>query len=411
MSTDFGINPWMMGNYDWNSMMPYFQKVWQTPNVNFKGSTDNTTSTDNTAATNTSAAAQTNNGAIPVTTPTEETGSITGALTGIGTVLAVGGGALYLLKKGNLGKAGEVVKSIFNRGKSESSSVTTLLKRLTAVKGKDNKIRFMIPGKTTTVTGEAAIKDLTEKYGIESAVQGKRLAYSPATSALESFEYTAAGETFIIHTEDGVIKRIVDKKGNEVLKRFTETKKKADASTFEKMENALKELVKEEKEIDESILANVGNIQYVNTYGDDVLRIYMDRYGSKNPIVNQFTTLERFDYNSEEFQKLALLADEKVFAEFAGTELMTKSGRFSKSRLVDGLKVSSFSKKVDGVNEYFFEGEKLIKIRDAAGIDYPIDSAKYIELAKKNEKEINKLIKKVYEDRTEIPVGATIIPG
>ena len=84
---------------------------------------------------------------------------------------------------------------------------------------------------------------------------------------------------------------------------------------------------------------------------------------------------------------------------------------FSKSRLVDGLKVSSFSKKVDGVNEYFFEGEKLVKIRDAAGIEYPIDSAKYINLAKKNEKEINKLIKKVYVDRTEIPVGATIIPG
>ena len=230
--SDYSINPLMMGNYDWNSLMPYFQNVWQTPNPNFKGNERKSDNVDNAEK---ASAAKNNNtnfkgtedGAIPVTEPVEEEGSSTLAtLTKVGAVLAVGGGALYLLKKGDFGKASEVVKSVFSRGKAESSSVSTILKRLTAVKGQDDKIKYLIPGKTVTATGETAISDLTRRYGIESAVKGERIAYSPTSSVIESFRYSAAGENFTVHTKDGVITKIVDKDGNEVLKRFVEAEEK-----------------------------------------------------------------------------------------------------------------------------------------------------------------------------------------
>ena len=402
MSTDYGINPLMMGNYDWNSIMPYFQPVWQTPNPNFKGGADNAKKADGVSNVNTDNSVKTNDGAIPVTTPAEPVQSSTLAnLTGIGAVLAIGGGALYMLKKGNFGKASEVVKSVLNRGKSDSTtSVAGILKKLTAVKGQDNKIKFLIPGKTTTATGETAVTDLTRRYGIESAVSAERMAYSPTASVIESFRYTAAGEKFTVHTKDGVITKIVDEKGNEVLKRFTEAQEKsADAITYQKMDSALKELVKEEKEIDKNLLAGVKNIQYSNTYGDDVLKVYMENYGA-DPKIKQFTTLERFDFSSNEMQAFVLGSNEKVFA---------NSKFYKDGKLIDGVQVKSFSHNLGGSDIVGnFEGRTLVSVRRPDGQVLTQNSAGYEAIVEQYQKDIDKLLRRVYEKREYIPAGATI---
>ena len=400
--SDYGINPLMMGGYDWASMMnsPYFQAVWQTPNVNFKGNPEQTSKTNAASQAN---AQQTENGAIPVSTPAENTdSSILSSVTGIGAVLALGGGALYFLKKGNLGKAGEVVKSVFNRGNSESS-VSNILKKLTAVKGQDNKIKFLIPGKTTTATGETAIADLTRRYGIEASVKGERLAYSPTTSVVESFRYKAAGENFTVYTKDGVITKIIDDRGQEVLKRFTEAQEKsADAITYQKMDSALKELVKEEKEVDKALFADVYNIQYSNTFGDDVVGAYLDRYGAA-PKIKQFTTLERFDFSSPEMQALPLQADEKVFA---------KSKFYKDGKLIDGIEVSKFSDNL-GSSDIIgnFEGRTLISVTKADGTVLPQGSAGYEDIVSQYQKDIDKLVRRVFDKREYIPTGATITTG
>lgn len=407
--SDYSINPLMMGGYDWSSVMnnPYFMAAWQSKNVNFKGNTDNKTN-DAAKTGETKTNSNTNfkgseDGAIPVKETPEDSSSLLGTLTGVGATLAIGGGALYMLKKGNFGKASEVVKSVFERGGAESSSsVSSILKRLTAVKGQDNKIRFLIPGKTTTATGETAVADLTRKYGIENAVKGERLAYSPRTSALESFRYNAGGETFTVHTEDGVITKIVDKKGQEVLKRFTEAQEKtADAATYEKMENALKELIKE-KDVDKNVLNGVGNIQYTNTFGDDVIKAYLDRYGV-DPKVREFTTLERFEFGSDEMQALALKADEKVFA---------NSKFYKDGKLIDGITVSSFSHNLGGSSFVGnFDGRTLVSITRADGKVLPQGSAGYEAIVEQYQKDIDKLIRRVYDKRDYIPTGATIVTG
>ena len=393
--SNYSINP-MLGNYDLYGLMnnQYFQYAWNTPNVNFKGKSSGTESGSN--ASGSSGSGKNVDGGIPTKPQTSsDSGSALGAISTVGGILALGGGALYLLKTGKLGKAKDVIKSALGGNKTVAK-----LKSLTAVKTPDNKIKFLIPEKTKTVTGETAINNLAREYGIETSIQGERIAFSPAHSVIDGFRCTVNGESFVVHTKDGVITKIVDKDGKEVLKKFTDAQTdSADAATFEKMKNALKELAKE-KDADKNMFGTIDNIQYTNVFGDDILKLSMEHYGAE-PRINQFTTLERFDFSSSEMQSFALNSNEKVFV---------NKKFYEKGKLVDGLTVSEFSDQIGNSNFIGnFEGRTLVSIKKPDGTILPVGSAGYEDIKTQYQKEIDKLLRSVFDKRDYIPTGAKIV--
>ena len=401
----YNINP-LMGNYDWASLMsnPYFQYAWQTPNVNFKGGSQPAQAGASASAQYTGAAAgaQAVDGGIPVTPSAggESGGSSIGTLATVGGLTVLGGGALYYLKKGNLGKAGKAIKSLLG-GKSAEEAGKEAIRKLTAVKNKSGEMRFMIPGKTTTLKGEAAAKTFADENCIREAISLQRQQYNWNKSAIESFTCVSGADNYAVKVENGVITSIKDKDGKEILKELQEAATGTpEAKKLNDIENIFKE-IKKEKDVNMDILSGVSNIGYRNTNGDDVLRMTMARYGEA-PTLEEFTTLQRFKFTDPEMQAFKLSADEKVFAD---------SRFFKDGKLIDGVNVKEFSHDIGGGNIGHFEGRTLVSITDTAGNVLPADSAGYIALAEKYEKDINKLVKRVFEKREYIPQGATLTTG
>ena len=385
--------------YDFASLVnnPYFQQAYISKNVNFKGSGSESVQQSPTTTTYASSS-YTSNGAIPVTTQPQQSESGFGTAAAIGTTIVVGGGALCLIKKGKFGKAFEKLKSkVCGNGFTENANAA--LQKLTATKV-NGKIRFMIPEKTITKQG-ADIQNIVSEYGIPSAISAERQAFKPASSIVQDFKYTVGSETFTIHIEDGAVKRIVDKDGNEILKRFTDAEVSSpDCSTYEKIQNTIKEFAKE-KDIDKNFFDGVSNIHYTNTFGDDVLKMSQAKYGEP-AILEEFTTLQRFGFNDQEMQSLVLNADEKVFA----NKKFWQDGKF-----VDGVTVTKFAEKLPGGYVGNFEGETLVSVVKPNGTILPRGSAGFEDIANQYEKDINKIIKNVVYNRKYIPEGATVVTG
>jgi len=374
---------------------PYLMMALQSYNPNFKASTssqvqNNTTST----------AMSSNDGSIPVNYAQTKPDTSNTSLWVAG---ALGAAALIGLGAKGGGNPIKGAKALYERffksgGSAASDSVKTALKNLTAVKGPDGKIKFMIPGKTTTLENEEIAK-FAKKNGIQDAIISEKQKFTSEVSKIQDFVFGSGTDKYIVSTENGIITGVKDKSGNEILKRLKEAESgHADALRLEGFENIIKELGKT-KDIDKSVLNGVTNIRYTNTYGDDVLHMTMAKYG-ETPELKKFTTLQRFDFNDNEMQALKLASGEKVFAD---------SKFYKDGKLVDGVKVNRFSDEIGGGNIGNFVGENLVSITKPDGTVLPKDSAGYEAIANKYKKDINKLKDKVFVKREYIPKGATLV--
>ena len=400
----YGINPWM--SYDSLSIMnnPYFRKAWESPNINFKGGKESYSYEDfDSSGADSVKNTKTEDGAIPVLNNTNTTSSDNnssfGTIATIGGLTVAGAGALWLMKKGNFAKAEKYVKSILNRSeKASSASTEGVLSNLRAIKCPDGKIRFNIPEKTITRSGNKIQNFAEHEYGILPAISAERQAFSAAGSALEGFRVTVGTDKYVIFTKDGNITKVLDPIGENILPRLTEAESSSvDGKMLDKFEKIIKELGKE-KDVDKSLLKDVADIRYTNTYGDDVLKMTKANY-DETPALREFTTLERFDFYSKEMQALPLEAKEEAYA---------VSKFFKDGKLVDGLAVSRFSDKIGGGFVGNFEGQNLVSITKPDGTVLPKGSAGYKNIVDEHQKDIDKLVRKVFVKREYIPVGATI---
>ena len=380
--------------YDWANILndPYFAMMWQSKNINFKGN-ESTTSASS-SSTNQGSSDNT----IPITAPSTaiEKKSDSGWIFPAAALAVTGLGALWAIKSGKFGQAEKCLKSIINRGKS-SSLTTETLSRLTAIK-QGNEIKFLIPGHTIAKSG-TQIDGLVTEYGIKSAINAERQAFNPAFSALESFRVKMGKDTYTIFTKDGYITKIMDEIGDNITTRLTgATADSTDAKMLEKFKNIATEMYKD-KDIDRTLFNGVSNIRYSNTFGYDILGMTAEKFGA-TPKLREFTTLKRFDFKDKEMEKLKLSVNEKVFA---------NNEFFKDGKLIEGVKVSEFSDEIGGNYIGNFEGETLVSIKKPDGSIMAADSAGYENVVKTYQKEIEKLIHRVFVKRDYIPNGAKIV--
>ena len=392
-----------ISGYNYNSLMndPYFLMALNSYNPNFKSSQTSAVQqaaqtqaeTGNISQTSIDAAKSVNYAKVQPDTSN----------TGLWVTGAIGAAALIGLGAKGHGNPIKGTKTLFEKifkssTSGSSETINTVLKNLTAVKEPDGTIRFMIPNKTTTLSG-SAINRFASKHGVQEAVSSERQAFNAGKSKIDTFVFSSGAEKYVVKAENGVITAVKDKTGSDILKRMQDAETgHADALRLEGLQNILKELGKT-KDVDKSVLNGVTNIRYTNTYGDDVLQLTLKNYGD-TPQLRKFTTLQRFDFNDNEMQALKLASNEKIFA---------NSKFFKDGKLVDGVQVSRFSDSIGGGNIGNFEGQKLVSITKADGTVLPADSAGYESIKNKYKKDIDKLVNKIFVKRDYIPNGAVIV--
>lgn len=405
-SPQYNIAPF--GAYDYNAIMsnPYFLMAANSPNINFKGSTEGVSNTGNTEkADNVSNNSQNNTQQTVISQPAEEQGSsfATSAL----ALTMIGAGAYALFRGHKTGYLEKMWKKF--TGKSENSTVNTVLQNLTAIKNGNGDMKIMVPNKTKTFAGNK-IQPGVNEYGIQQAISESRQAFNPEVSVTRSFQVETPADKYTVFIKDGEVTKVVSammKKDEDVLARLTNAEAGSnDAEILSKFKKVAEELGKDSKEVDKSVLSGVTNIRYSNRYGDDTLNMVMKKYG-ETPKMQSFKTLEQFDRTSEAVKSYTPTTAEEIFA----GNLVNETGNLfnKKGVLVDGVGVIKCDKEIVSGTRCFFESGNLVRIEEN-GLSYPADSFRFKEFVKNNQKAIDDFKKKVFEDRIakEIPNGAVI---
>ena len=212
MAPGYGMN---LGYCDWNAIMsnPYFLEAFKSPNINFTGSGSSTSSTQGSYSAS-GTGSQTETGAIPATTTSatqKSSGSSLGTVGGLGLAIVGAGGIAWMIKNGKFSQAAKAAKSILKGNSGEALSC------LRAIKTPDG-IRFNIPKKTITKSGNQIENFVKNEYHIPSAISAERQAFSP-NSVLEGIRVEVGSDSYVIFTKDGNITKIVDKQYHTTLSK------------------------------------------------------------------------------------------------------------------------------------------------------------------------------------------------
>ena len=392
-------------NYGWNGFNSmdsltnqYLQAALMAQNVNFKGDSSQVASADSAQA------VSANNGGIPVvqtqTTQQEASGGSNFVTTALATAV-IGGGALWMLKSGKFSQASKAIKSWMDKGESEASTVLT---RLRAIKNGNGELKLQVPNKTKTFAGNH-ITNGADAYGIKSAISAERQVFNPQTSQLRGFQVNTPIGRYTVLMKDGQISKILEGH-KDVSEQFANAgANTTDAELLANFKKIVSELGKDSKEIDKNKLKDVVNIGYINKNGDDALKLTMAKYG-ETPKLKALTTLEQFDKNSTAVGSYTPSSAEEVFA----GDLVKQTGSWfsKKGVLADGLGVIECKENIAGA-KCFFEGENLVKIK-IGNVEYPMESIRFKDFVKANEKAIEQFKKDVFVDKIadKIPTGALI---
>lgn len=389
---------------NWDSIMynPYFLMAANSPNVNFKGSTEasaNVTNSGNSQSVN------------QVAAQAEEPSEGVSLTQGVMALALIGAGAYGIIKGHKSGYFEKMWKKV--TGKSNDKTVNTVLQQMAAVKNGNGEIKIKVPNKTTTFSGKN-IQSKVDEYGINSSISAAKQEFNPQVSAIKSFHITTPEDSYTVFLKDGEITKVVStlmKKDEDVLARLVNAESKSsDSQILERFKKIAEELAKDTKEADKAVLKDVTNIRYSNQYGDDTLNMIMKKYG-ETPKLQSFKTLEQFDKTSEAVKSYNPSSAEEVFA---GSIVNETGGLLSKKGvLADGLGVLRCDEEIVRGTRCFFEGDKLVKIQevvDGKVVDYSAGSFRYIDFVKEHQKEIDAFKKDVFTDRiaSKIPKGADI---
>lgn len=328
--------------------------------------------------------------------------------TGLWVTGALGAAALItagVKGKGNIIKGfGKMFSGLTGKASEAATKVADgATTRLTAVRGEDGVIRYLFPGKTVEKVGtQVEIEAFANSIGMRNVATAERQAFNPVKSVIQDFQF---GD-YIVSVENGSISKITEK-GADVTSKFVAADiDAANKARLEDFQNILKEFGKE-KDIDTKVFNGVTNINYANTYGDDILNMTLEGYG-KTPKITKFTTLGRYTPDAQEVQAYVPKVGENVLIEVS-----------KKDHLVEGTTITGkWSHKLKDGTVLNFNGKEIESIVTASG-EKPKDSFGYTEFLKTktgvmskktNEDVINEFINNLFVKRTEkVPVGATVV--
>lgn len=252
------------------------------------------------------------------------------------------GGGITHIGKG-FKEIGKSISNGWNKLCGKTSSVTEgVTKELKAIVGADKKLRYIIPGETTSIIGDKAVKS----HAANSGFSLERLLNisSEAGTKIKSgtFEYIHEGAKKFASFKDGKLIQVTDAKGT-VLKDILTSLKPEDVKLVDALEKRMAEITSMNKGWE----TGLKNITFSNTIGDNTLSFFRKNMESatKSECFKLDKTLKLFESDAKEvkafFNGNANL--EKIFAAY-------KEGK----KLPDAMKVYSYTHKYtkDGTDTF-----------------------------------------------------------
>ena len=378
MASGYGINS--IGSY---ANDPYFAYALNSYNPNFQGTQSaGGTPTVAAPAVNTESAASAN---LPKADYSEDSNAgkvaaVIGTLVGAGTLIAA-----YKKGKGTgegLTRIKNGFKKIFGIGdtnKTTNAASETISNTLRAMKGKDGKLVYTIPGKNKTLRTQKEIEQYAADYGIDLKQLQK---FNSKQSKLNKYQLVIedGGKTNTVTVKNGEIVDINN--GTEsITKKILDSTDGADKEFRRKIEDQIADI---EKGLTGDNLRGktIRNIEYQTQIGDDIVNVTRTSLKDK-PEINEFTTPERFSQDSEALKAYLYNNPEakKVFL----------SETLKKGKIPEGMKVESFDYTFDRHTKCHYKDGNLVGItRD--GKYYAKGSDKCDAFLADNETKLNKEI-------------------
>ena len=351
MASGYGINS--IGSY---ANDPYFAYALNSYNPNFQGTQSaGGTPTVAAPAVNTESAATAN---LPKADYSEDSNAgkvaaVIGTLVGAGTLIAA-----YKKGKGTgegLTRIKNGFKKIFGIGdtnKTTNAASETISNTIRAMKSKDGKLVYTIPGKNKTLRTQAEIQQYAADYGIDLKQLQK---FNSKQSKLNEYqlEIKDGGKTNTVTVKNGEIVDINN--GTEsITKKILDSTDGADKEFRRKIEDQIADI---EKGLTGDNLRGktIRYIKYQTQIGDDIVNVTRTSLEDKPKIdIDKFTTPERFSQDSDAVKAYLYNNPEakKVFL----------SETLKKGKIPEGMKVESFDFTFDKHTKCHYKDGKLVGI-------------------------------------------------
>ena len=347
---------------------------------------------------------------------------------GIGTALAVAGGAAALIYAGYKGKGNPIegVKQIWNSLKSKGakaveevaaktksttkSKATEGLKEIKVVM-KGGKPVYYVPGKTTTTGVPSEITNALRSNKELNRLTGLRFNTGETTIKNATFTLKDGGNSNTIEFVGDKIIKITNGSGADITSLFVNGGKLrtdlnvADTTFASKIEECIAKIKAGDKGLIFDNEYALSNITYTTKIGDNVAEVFRNGISTKvgKPTIKKLTTLKECKADSDEV--LAYVrkskADGNDISSIVGSDFTVKK------ILPGGYKVGEFDLKDSGNLIHIVNGKpESVTI---CGKKYLSNSDRFLAYMERYEKAVNTMIENALKD-SKIPDGATIIP-
>ncbi len=310
---------------------PYFAYALSSYNPNFMGTQQTVQQPQVTPPAVDTSASTTNLPQADYTEKSSNAGTVAGV---IGTALTAGA-LIYAYRKGKgTGEGLARIKNGFKKMlgmdvKTTAETSQTVVNKIRAVKGKDGKLVYTIPGKNKTLRSTAEINKYAADYGIDLKQLSKFNAEKSKLNGYQ-FEIKDGGITNLITVKNGQIADIHN--GTKSIKDILDSTNADDIKFVESIQKRIADI---EKGVNTNWNAYKGlkNIEYQTQINDDIVTMTRTSLGEK-PKVTELTTLERFSQDSDAFK--AYLYNNPEAKQIFLSETLKKG------QIPEGLKVESF---------------------------------------------------------------------